>query len=114
MSCLEETHDRFKHHTDRFKHHAEDELIEINNKICDIKDVLSKKPNEDDLQLITSKMDLLFIIVKKQMEIKDAGKNLLYFLYIFGSMGPSVFSSLYIKLSIFSHSNIVQLYIYGL
>ena len=38
---LEEMHDILKHHT-------EDELIEINNNICDIKEVLSK-PNEEDL-----------------------------------------------------------------
>ena len=75
---LEEKHDRFKHHTG-------DELIEINNKICDMKEVLSKKPNEDDLKLIRSNMDLLFNMVDKEMERKDAGKSLLYlhgYLYI--------------------------------
>ena len=42
LSCLEEKHDRFKHDTG-------DELMEINKTFCDIKDVLSKKPNEEDL-----------------------------------------------------------------
>ena len=70
MCCLEEKQDRFKHHTG-------DELIEINNNICDIKEVLSKKPNEQDLILLTSKMDLLFNKIKNDMEMKDAGKNLL-------------------------------------
>ena len=84
---LEEKHDRFKNHT-------RDEFIEINNKICDIKDALSKKPNEEDLKHLTSKMDSLFNMVYKEMERKDAGKNLLYlhgYLYIaiwvLGSVG---------------------------
>ena len=71
MIYLEETHDRFKHHTG-------EELVEINNKFCEIKDVLSKKPNEEDLKLITSKIDLLFNMIDKEMERKDAGKNLWY------------------------------------
>ena len=100
---LEEKHDRFKHDTGK-------ELIEINNKICDIKEILSKKPNEEDLKVITSKMDLLFNMINKEMERKDAGKNLYLFhvyFHICGLLGSSVFSFLYIKIHIFSHCNIV-------
>ena len=68
---LEENHDRFKHHT-------EEELIEINQNICDIKDLLSKKPDVDDLKVITSRIDLLFNTIDKEMENKCAGKNLWY------------------------------------
>ena len=68
LSSLEEKHDRFKHHTG-------DELIEINNTFCEIKDVLSQKPNEEDLKLITHNMDLLFNMVDKEMERKYAGKS---------------------------------------
>ena len=78
MCGLEEKHDRFKQHTG-------DELMEINNTFCDIKEVLSKKPNEEDLSLITAKMDMLFNMVDKEMERKYAGKILLYlnrYLYI--------------------------------
>ena len=105
LCCLEETHDRFKHY-------AGDELIEINNKICEIKDVLSKKPNEDDLKLITANTDLLFKMIDKEMERKYAGKSLLYFhgylyIYICVFLGASVFSFLYIEIAIFNHSNIV-------
>ena len=87
---LEEKHDRFKQHT-------EDELIEINSKICDIKEVLSKKPNEEDSTLITDNMDLLFFnMIKKEMEMemKDAGKNLFLFngyIHTCGLLGYSVF-----------------------
>ena len=80
MSCLEEKHDRFKHHTG-------DELMEINNTFCGIKEVLSKKPNEEDLKLITTNMDLLYIMLAKEMKGKYACKNLLYlygYLYICG------------------------------
>ena len=68
LRFLEEKHDRFKHH-------AAEELIKINNKFCEIKNVLSKKPNEDDLKLITSEMELLFNIVDKDMERKYSGKS---------------------------------------
>ena len=68
LSCLEEKHDRFKHHTG-------DELMEINKTFSDIKDVLSKKPNEGDLKSITDNMDLLFNMVDKEMERKYAGKS---------------------------------------
>ena len=68
MSCLEEKHDRFKHDTG-------DELMEINETFCDIKDVLSKKPNEEDFKSITDNMDLLFNMVDKEMERKYAGKS---------------------------------------
>ena len=68
LSCLEEKHDRFKHHTG-------DELMEINETFCKIKEVLSKKPNEEDLRLITDNMDLLFNMVDKEMERKYAGKS---------------------------------------
>ena len=71
MSCLEEKHDRFKHH-------AGDDLMEINKSFCEIKEVLSKKPNEEDLSLITANMDLLFNMIDKEMERKYAGKSLLY------------------------------------
>ena len=101
---LEEKHDEFKHHTG-------DELIEINNNIYEIKEVLSKKPNEDDLKLITSKVDLLFNMIKHEMEMKDTGKNLLYlrgYLYICGILEASLFSFLYTKIPLFSHSNSVQ------
>ena len=80
MCGLEEKHDRFKHHTG-------DELMEINNTFCEIKEVLSKKPNEEDLSLITANMDLLFNMIDKEMERKYAGKSLLYlhgYLYICG------------------------------
>ena len=80
---LEEKHDKFKHHTG-------EQLIEIDNKICGIKQVLTKKPNEEDLSLITANMDLLFNMIDKEMERKYAGKSLLYlhgYIYIefFGS-----------------------------
>ena len=71
---------------DRLNLHTGDQLIEINNKICDIKEVLSKKPNEDDLKLITANTDLLFKMIDKEIERKYAGKSLLYFygyLYIY-------------------------------
>ena len=68
LSCLEEKQNIIKDHTG-------DELIEIKNSICDIKEVLSKKPNEDDLILLTSKMDFLFNKIDKEMEMKYAGKN---------------------------------------
>ena len=71
LSCLEETHYIFKHQTG-------DELMEINKTFSDIKDVLSKKPNEGDLKLITDNIDLLFNMVDKEMERKYAGKTLLY------------------------------------
>ena len=64
-----------------------DELIEITNTFCDIKEMLSKKPNEEDLRLITANMDLLFDMIDKEMERKYAGKTLLYlhgYLYICG------------------------------
>ena len=73
---LEENHDRFKHDTGK-------ELIEINNKICNIKEILSKKPNEEDLKVITSNVDSLFNMINKEMERKDAGKNYIYFMDIF-------------------------------
>ena len=60
---------------DRFKHQTGEELIVINNKICDIKEVLSKKPNEEDLKVITDNMDLLFNMIDKQMEGKYAGNS---------------------------------------
>ena len=65
---LEEKHGRFKHHTG-------DELMEINESFCEIKEVLSKKPNEEDLSLITANMDLLFNMIDKEMERKYAGKS---------------------------------------
>ena len=71
LSCLEEKHDSFKHHT-------RDEFIEINKTFCDIKDVLSKKSIEEDLKSITDNMDLLFNMIDKEMERKYAGKGLLY------------------------------------
>ena len=71
MSFLEEKHDRFKHHTG-------DELVEINKTFGEIKKVLSRKPNEEDLKLITANMDFLLNMIKKEMGLKDAGKNLLY------------------------------------
>ena len=52
--------------------------MEINNTFCEIKEVLSKKPNEEDLSLITANMDLLFNMIDKEMERKYAGKSLLY------------------------------------
>ena len=85
---------------DRFKHHTGEELIEINNKICDIKEVLSKKPNEEDVNLMTANIDLLFNKINKEMERKYAGKSLLYlhgYLYIFGIFfGASIYIFLYI------------------
>ena len=69
MIYLEEKHDRFKHHTG-------EDLVEINNKFCEIKEVLSKKPNEEDLSLITANMDLLFNMIDKEMGRKYEGKNL--------------------------------------
>ena len=66
---------------DRFKHHTGDELVKINDKICDIKDVMSKKPNEDDLKLLRANMDLLYNMINKEMERKDAGKSLLLYLH---------------------------------
>ena len=84
---LEEKHDIFKHHTG-------DELMEINKTFCEIKEVFSRKPNEEDIKLITANMDLLFNMIKKEMRLKDAGNNLLYlhrYLYICGFLGASVF-----------------------
>ena len=52
--------------------------MEINKSFCEIKEVLSNKPNEEDLSLITANMDLLFNIINKEMERKYAGKSLLY------------------------------------
>ena len=52
--------------------------MEINKIFSDIKDVLSKKPNERDLSLITANMDFLFNMIDKEMERKYAGKSLLY------------------------------------
>ena len=85
MLYLEGTHDRFKHYTG-------DELIEISKTFCEMKEVLSKKPNEENLTLIKANMDLLFNMIKKEMEMKDAGKNLLYlngYLYICGFLRAS-------------------------
>ena len=93
MIYLEEKHDRFKHHTG-------EDLFEINKKICDIKDVLSKKPNEEDLKVITSKMDSLFNMIYKDMDSKVAGKNTFFlhgYIQICCLLGASVFSFLYIK-----------------
>ena len=72
LSSLEEKHDRFKHNTG-------DELLEINKTFSEIKEVLSKKPNEEDLSLITANMDLLFNMIDKEMERKYAGKTLFFF-----------------------------------
>ena len=58
---IEEKHDRFKYHTG-------EELVEINNKMCEIKEVLSKKQNEEDLSLIIANMELLFNMPDKEME----------------------------------------------
>ena len=83
LRCLEEKHDRFKHHTG-------DESMEINNTFSDIKEMLSKKPNEEDLSFITANMDLLFNMIDKEMERKYAGKTSLYlhgYLYICGVFG---------------------------
>ena len=68
LRCLEEKHDKFKHRTG-------DESIEIKSTFCEIKKVLSKKPNEEDLSLITANMDLLFNMIDKEMERKYAGKS---------------------------------------
>ena len=74
MIYLEENHDRLKCHTG-------EELVEINNTFCDIKEVLSNKRNEEDLSLITANMDLLFNMIDKEIERKDAGKSLMYLLF---------------------------------
>ena len=66
---IEEKHDRFKYHTG-------EELVEINNKVCEIKEVLSKKQNEEDLSLIIANMELLFNMLDKEMGRKYEGKNL--------------------------------------
>ena len=96
---LEEKHDRFKNQTGV-------ELLEINNKICEIKDVLSKKPNEEDIKAMTSKMDSLFNMIYKEMERKDAGKNLFFFhgyIQICVLFGTSLFR-LYIYKNTFIYS----------
>ena len=61
--------------------------MEINKSLSDIKEVLSKKPSEEDLSLITANMDLLFDMIDKETYRKYAGKTLLYlhgYLYICG------------------------------
>ena len=78
LSSLEEKHDRFKHNTG-------EDFLEINKTFSDIKEVLSKKPNEEDLTLITANMDLLFNMIDKEMERKYAGKT------FFSSMDISVY-----------------------
>ena len=87
LSCLEEKHDRFKHHT-------RDEFIEINKTFCDIKDVLSKKSIEEDLKSITDNMDLLFTMIK-EMERKYAGKDFIVLAWIspcmWSFLGASIF-----------------------
>ena len=94
---------------DKFKHHTGDELMEINNTFCEIKEVLSKTPNEEDLSLITANMDLLFNMIDKEMERKYAGNSLLYlhaYLYICGVFGSFVSYFLYITIPLCSHSDI--------
>ena len=68
LCCLEEKHYKFKHYTG-------DELIEIKRTFCEIKEVLSKKPNEEDLESIKANMDLLCNRIDKEMERKYAGKS---------------------------------------
>ena len=98
---LEEKHNIFKHHTG-------EKVIEINNKICDIKEVLSQKSSEEDLELITFKIDLLFNMINKEMESKYAGKNLLYLLEYL-SICPGVLGELRYLVFIYKNTYIQSL-----